>query len=225
MANGSFFVRVEMADLGIYWKAADGTGEDEKLGSAPDRTHVAHGLGPAMEKLWCCMETVSRMLCRYRNAVDGRRPCKKAAAAGKVYMRLSRRFHLMGDGWHMSSDESGKSEIYVRPFPDVNKGKWQVSTNGGDSPLWSPDGRELFYRSDEDAVMAVAVETEPTFKLGNAKSSFSRNYVPGLSDTFGHSMGHQPGRQAVPDDKATASTAAAPHGSRPTQNQHRPELV
>ncbi len=54
------------------------------------------------------------------------------------------------------SDESGKSEIYVRPFPEVNQGRWQVSTGGGDTPLWSPDGRELFYRSG-DAVMAVAV--------------------------------------------------------------------
>ena len=66
--------------------------------------------------------------------------------------------------------------VYVRPFPEVNKGKWQVSTSGGDSPLWSPDGRELFYRSG-DAVMAVSVETEPTFKPGKPEISFSRRYV------------------------------------------------
>ena len=82
----------------------------------------------------------------------------------------------MEDGWHMHPDESGKSEVYVRPFPDVNKGKWQVSTSGGNSPLWSPDGRELFYRSG-DAAMAVPVETEPTFKAWKANSSFSRNNI------------------------------------------------
>ena len=64
-----------------------------------------------------------------------------------------------------SSSESGKFEIYVRPFPDVNKGRWQVSTAGGDTPLWSPGGREIFYRNG-DAVMAVAVETQPAFKAG-----------------------------------------------------------
>jgi serine/threonine protein kinase len=48
------------------------------------------------------------------------------------------------------------------PFPDVDRGgKWQISTEGGDSPLWSPDGSELFYRSGE-SFMAVGVETEPT---------------------------------------------------------------
>ena len=73
------------------------------------------------------------------------------------------------------SDESGKGEIYVRSFPDVNKGKWQVSSNGGGSPLWSPDGRELFYRSG-DATMAVEVETEPTFKRGNPKTIFKGMY-------------------------------------------------
>ena len=74
-----------------------------------------------------------------------------------------------------ASNESGKSEVYVRPFPDVNKGKWQVSTSGGNSPLWSPDGRELFYRSG-DAAMAVRVETEPTFKPGKPTVLFRGTY-------------------------------------------------
>ena len=73
------------------------------------------------------------------------------------------------------SDESGKGEIYVRSFPDVNKGKWQVSSGGGNSPLWSPDGREVFYRSG-DATMAVEVATEPTFKRGNPKILFRGTY-------------------------------------------------
>ena len=42
-----------------------------------------------------------------------------------------------------ASDESGQPQVYVRPFPEVDKGWWQVSTSGGDSPLWSRDGREL----------------------------------------------------------------------------------
>ena len=75
------------------------------------------------------------------------------------------------------SNESGNYEVYVRPFPDVNKGKWQVSTSGGNTPLWSPDGRELFYRSS-DAAMAVPVQTEPTFKPGKPTLLFRGVYFP-----------------------------------------------
>ena len=43
------------------------------------------------------------------------------------------------------SNESGQFEVFVRPFPDVNKGRWQVSTGGGTQPLWARNGQELFY--------------------------------------------------------------------------------
>ena len=50
------------------------------------------------------------------------------------------------DGRYLAyqSNESGRDEVYVRPFPKVNEGRWQVSTAGGTSPLWAKDGRELF---------------------------------------------------------------------------------
>jgi hypothetical protein len=47
--------------------------------------------------------------------------------------------------------------VYVRPFPDVNTGRWQISTSGGRMPLWSRNGRELFYVSVDDLLMGVAV--------------------------------------------------------------------
>ena len=43
------------------------------------------------------------------------------------------------------SNETGRSEVYVRPFPDVDKRRWQISNEGGMEPRWSKDGRELFY--------------------------------------------------------------------------------
>jgi len=64
----------------------------------------------------------------------------------------------------------------VRPFPDVGGGKWQVSTDGGVWPLWSPDGRELFYRS-EDKFMAVPIKTEPTFSFETPSLLFQGSYV------------------------------------------------
>ncbi len=62
------------------------------------------------------------------------------------------------------SDESGRNEVYVRPFPGGD-GKWQVSGNGGTQPRWSKDGKELFY-VERDTLMAVAAATTPSFTSG-----------------------------------------------------------
>jgi Tol biopolymer transport system component len=74
------------------------------------------------------------------------------------------------------SNESGQVEIYVRPFPDVNGGKWKVSTSGGTMHRWSPDGRELYYWTS-DALMVVAVESEPTFNAGTPEVLLQRTPV------------------------------------------------
>ena len=71
-------------------------------------------------------------------------------------------------------DESGRKEIYVQSLPDMS-GKWQVTTEGGSEPLWSPDGRELFYRV-ENRMMAVTIETDPIFVSGNPILLFEGQY-------------------------------------------------
>jgi serine/threonine-protein kinase len=71
------------------------------------------------------------------------------------------------------SDESGTSEIYVRPFPDAASARWQVSTAGGTSPVWSHSGKELFYRSNRDAITTVAVHPGATFSFEQPKTLFS----------------------------------------------------
>ena len=63
------------------------------------------------------------------------------------------------------SNESGRDEIYVRPFPEADAGKWTVSTGGGAQPVWSQDGKELFFVSSK-AMMRVSVTLSPTFTLG-----------------------------------------------------------
>jgi serine/threonine-protein kinase len=67
------------------------------------------------------------------------------------------------DGRWMSyqSNESGRWEIYVRPFPDVNSGRWQVSTMGGTQPLWARNGQELFYVALDGTLMRAAIERAP----------------------------------------------------------------
>ena len=50
------------------------------------------------------------------------------------------------------SNESGRDQVYVSPYPNVGDGRWPISTNGGVLPLWGPDSRELFYRELEPPV-------------------------------------------------------------------------
>ena len=94
------------------------------------------------------------------------------------YMEIQPQLSPDGRWLAYSSNESGQMEVYVRPFPEVNSGRWQVSTDGGNSPLWSPDGREIFYLiGNTEGVMAVEVETEPTFKPGKPRLLFEGSYV------------------------------------------------
>jgi len=72
-----------------------------------------------------------------------------------------------------TSDESGRAEVYVRPFPSVSDGRWLVSEAGGSEPLWSPDGRELFYRSADQNLVAVEVEASSAFRAVRSRRLFS----------------------------------------------------
>jgi serine/threonine-protein kinase len=73
-----------------------------------------------------------------------------------------------------SSNESGRYEVYVRPFAGPG-GRVQVSIDGGTEPTWSRNGRELFYRNG-DKTMAVAISTEPSFKPSGPKLLFEGRY-------------------------------------------------
>jgi len=55
------------------------------------------------------------------------------------------------------SDESGREEVYVRPFPEAGSGQWIVSRRGGTEPVWSPGGNELFFRDGADDLVAARV--------------------------------------------------------------------
>jgi Tol biopolymer transport system component len=62
-----------------------------------------------------------------------------------------------------ASDESGQAEVYVRPFPNTSSGKWQISPEGGIEPIWSANGRKLYYRSfDGNAVWSASLAGEPS---------------------------------------------------------------
>ena len=84
------------------------------------------------------------------------------------------------------ANDSGRAEIWVRPFGTVNGGRWQASVGGGFQPLWSPDGREVFYRDLTGAMMRVAVERGPGWAAGTPTKLFGAGqYYFGYGEAFG----------------------------------------
>jgi Tol biopolymer transport system component len=171
------FYSARPGEIGVYWKSADGTGEEELLGFVQDRALIPWS--------WAADGKTLALSEAYNGndigilSIEGER--KHTTLLSQRYSEVDPQISPDGRRMAYTSNESGKDEIYVRSFPNVNGGRWQVSTNGGRMALWSPSGRELFYRNG-DAVMAVAVETEPAFKAGKPESLFRGTYVPPSSE-------------------------------------------
>ena len=75
------------------------------------------------------------------------------------------------------SDESGQLQVYVRPYPSLDR-KWQISTDGGTQVLWNRNGRELFYRAG-NKLIAVEISTTPQLTLSRPRLLFERRYAVG----------------------------------------------
>jgi Tol biopolymer transport system component len=86
-----------------------------------------------------------------------------------------------------ASDETGRYEVYVQTFPNPG-GKWQISTNGGDLPVWSHDGKEMFFVSADRKMMAAAVNSSAgggsKFEVGVPKALFDTRLDPGMNPAF-----------------------------------------
>jgi Tol biopolymer transport system component len=89
-----------------------------------------------------------------------------------------------------TSTETGRHEVFVRPFPDVESGKWQVSREGGIQPLWGPDGLELFFLQDPQGgaatMMTARLRTEPEFEVLGIDALFTppEGYVSATNGNF-----------------------------------------
>jgi Tol biopolymer transport system component len=82
------------------------------------------------------------------------------------------------------SNENGPNEVFVVPFPDAGASKWQVSTDGGTEPVWSRDGRELFYRDANDNLVAAEITGASSFVVGRKRVLFSaRRYAADANHT------------------------------------------
>jgi len=159
----------EQPGRNLYAQAADGTGTAERLTTSPNQQNATAITPDGMHLLFT--ETVPQTGEDVMQvAVTGTHtitPLVHTSAA-------ERNGIVSPDGRWLAYDanDSGSFEVYVRPYPDVASGRWLVSTGGGTRPLWSRDGRELFYVSPTGALMRVGVEraaswaaTTPTMLL------------------------------------------------------------
>jgi hypothetical protein len=101
-----------------------------------------------------------------------------------------------------SSNESGKFEIYVRPFPaSPENGKWLVSSGGGYQPLWNRNGKELFYLAPDGKAMSMEIDTTASLRSGTPKPLFTAPILGGRRRPF-LPLGCCTGWQALSDRRA-----------------------
>jgi serine/threonine-protein kinase len=165
----------------IYWQAADGSGSPEAL---------TEGSGMPMHPMDITADGATLLYAK-SNLPRDIFMIPLAGPAGPGTPLLSGPASEGGpavspDGRWLaySSDESGDYEIYVRPFPDVDAGRWQVSRGGGVHPQWSRDGTELFYlevRDPDVAMLAVPVEPGQSFRPGAPTELFAGPYFYGAT--------------------------------------------
>jgi len=154
-------------NVGIYWVPADGSGKPELLlpsqvqvspdSWTPDgKTLVYHPEGLA--HIWVLPVTGSD---------------SKPRPFSETSFHESEAQVSPDARWvAYTSDESGKSQVYARPFPGPG-GKSSISIAGGQEPRWSRDGRELFYRdAGTNQLMAVDIQTNPAFRAGQPRALF-----------------------------------------------------
>lgn len=95
---------------------------------------------------------------------------------GESYDEHTATFSPDGQWIAYTSGESGRTEVYVQPYPGPGR-KYSVSTSGGNEPVWSRDGRELFFR-DVSAMMVVDVSFEPEFQASAPRELFRGSFRP-----------------------------------------------
>ena len=150
---------------GMYWKSADGSGPEENL--APG----AEGLRPLDHLSWS--PDGKMLVFSNRGGIWGLSLSGDRKAALLIPSKFDESMPAVSpDGRWLAyvSNESGRPEVYVSPFPGPGA-KYLVSNGGGTEPVWARNGRELFYRSD-DRMMAVPVTTQPSFSAASPRLLF-----------------------------------------------------
>jgi len=158
---------------GLHWKAADGTGQVERL-TRSESFQAAEAWSPDGRQLIYREEGEDSDL--YLLSMSGNEEWVSRPLLRTPFEESAASISPDGAWVAYQSNEGGPYEIYVRPFPDVESGRWQISTDGGIEPFWGPNGRELFYRSTQ-GTMSVSVTTEPSFTHDPPRVLIDRIYL------------------------------------------------
>jgi serine/threonine-protein kinase len=160
---------------GLFLQAPEATGTPRRLTRSSGPVHTPYAFTPDGRSL------LFTEFHSYRYQRIGVVP---VSGDGEIDWVLDGRFaqlrpQVSPDGRWLAyqSDESGRFEVYVRPWPQVDTGRWQVSAAGGTSPLWSRDGRELFFH-DGRRLVAVRVEPGRRFSAGPPVTVLTAHPVP-----------------------------------------------
>jgi len=158
----------------VVWKPADGSGAEERLTTSHSRPFGPDSFSPDGKTL-AYMDGGDIWLL----PLEGDR--KPRPFLQSRFGKYGAAFSPDGRWIAHTSDESGRYEVWVRPYPGPGA-TLQISTDGGEEPVWSRDGREIFYRNGQKW-MVVAIETKPEFRAGTPRLMFEGPYfnVPGLS--------------------------------------------
>ena len=158
----------------LFWTSADGSTTEERL-LAKESIQQPYSFSPD-GKMLVFLQSNPTSQDVWVLTLDGRqeRPVL-ATPATEIDAVLSPNGQFLA----YASNESGRFEVYVQPFPSL-KGRWQISTQGGREPVWARSGRELFYRN-ASKMMKVDISSGSTFRSGAPEPLFEGDYVTALA--------------------------------------------
>ena len=157
----------------LWLKPLDG-GKEEVLAASSDNRHPEDWSPEGRFLSFGVVQALNRRLQIWILDLARERRAIPFATEAEAWDLANSRFSPDGRWVAHSSDETGRSEVIVRAFPGPGA-KWQISTSGGGHPVWRPDGKELFYLTLDNKIMAVAVETQGVFRAGLPSELFSVN--------------------------------------------------
>jgi len=172
------FQSVRAGGGNMFWQSADGTGTVEQLTTVSTTPHYPYSVSPDGKSV-VFQETFPKTGVDLSLLTFDPKPHTEPLIQ-TTFIETNAEISLDGHWLAYQSNESGQEEIYVRPFPKVDEGRWQISTGGGTRPLWARSGRELFYLDAGGLLTTVAVQTTPTFSATTPTRVLSTRYFGGF---------------------------------------------
>jgi Tol biopolymer transport system component len=169
-SDGAFIRYIQHVDTNfvLMEKRADGVGNPRVIPIGPHHAVDVTSSRDGSIAVRTGATDTSKTILILRDATDA----NPRAAAPEPGLRLSPTVSPDGRFIAYASVAAGNAEIYVSPFPDIESARWQVSRNGGVEPRWSHDGKELFYVSSRDELMAAGVALAPSFSVTSMTTLF-----------------------------------------------------